>query len=177
MHKKTPRVEKTATPSTGDDTQLSAHILNQARHTVLRRVKLVRKYDVPYLAGYSRDGKTIYIDRDMPRTCAFDGRRVDVEPFLILHESVEKALVDQLGLIYQHAHQIALRVEKAAVVDAGIAWKAYDRFMQKHIKESEENPDLKIPPDLDLEPYRDEHDFETLKRMRRDARGGRRVSR
>jgi hypothetical protein len=29
--------------------------------------KVDRAHDVPYLAGYSLDGKTIYIDRHMPR--------------------------------------------------------------------------------------------------------------
>ena len=34
-----------------------------------RRVRSVnRDYDVPYIAGYSVDGKTIFIDRHLPRT-------------------------------------------------------------------------------------------------------------
>jgi hypothetical protein len=130
----------------------------------------VRKYDVPYLAGYSRDGKTIYIDRDLPKTFVTDGRRVEVDSFLVLHESVEKSLVDQLGLVYQHAHQFALRIEKAAVLDAGISWQEYDRFMQRHIKEAESDPTLTIPPDLDLEPYEDEHDTSILRKMQKASR-------
>jgi predicted metal-dependent RNase len=36
---------------------------------VVRRVKhLDRKHDIPYLAGYSLDGDTIYIDRHMPNS-------------------------------------------------------------------------------------------------------------
>ena len=40
----------------------------------LRRVKKFdRKHDIPYLAGYSQDGKTIYIDRHMPRSFKYRG--------------------------------------------------------------------------------------------------------
>ena len=34
-----------------------------------RRVRAVsHDYDIPYIAGYSVDGKTIFIDRHLPRT-------------------------------------------------------------------------------------------------------------
>lgn len=154
----------------GDDTQISGAMLREAVGSVLKQVKLDRSYDVPYLAGYSKDGRTIYIDQDLPKTFPFRGRRVEVDPFLILHEAVEKALADRLGLVYQFAHQIALRVEQAAVRDSGIDWDAYDAFMQRYIKEAEEDQRYEIPPDLDLEPYEDEHDQQTLHRMRQDAR-------
>ena len=43
-------------------------MMDRALDAVVRRVKkLDRAHDVPYLAGYSLDGKTIYIDRHMPR--------------------------------------------------------------------------------------------------------------
>ncbi len=172
MRKKSRPGSKKNGQNSGDDTQISAEILREARDTVLKRVKVNRSYDVPYLAGYSRDGRHIYIDRAQPKTFVTDGRRVQVEPFLILHESVEKSLVDQLGLKYQFAHQIALRIEKAAVHDAGIPRREYDAFMQKYIKVAEEDPDLRIPPDLDLKPYKDEHDRQTMARMRKAQRNG-----
>jgi hypothetical protein len=53
---------------------------------------------------------------------------------LILHEAVEKTLMDHLGLRYLHAHQIATRAEQAAVRAAGISWDAYDRFMRMYVK-------------------------------------------
>src|SRR5271169_2186536 len=58
------------------------------------------------------------------------GRTIDTDRFLILHEEVEKTLIDQLGLHYLHAHQIATRAEQAAVRAAGLVWRDYDRFMQ-----------------------------------------------
>ena len=37
------------------------------------------------------------------------GRRINTDRFLILHEAVEKTLIDHLGLRYLYAHQIATR--------------------------------------------------------------------
>jgi hypothetical protein len=145
---------------------VSSLMLDRALDAIVRRVKkLDRAHDIPYLAGYSQDGKTIYIDRHMPKVMKVRGREVDTDRFLILHEEVEKTLIDQLNLHYLHAHQIATRAEEAAVRAAGIGWRAYDRFMQKYVKRIGDERLKKVPPDLDLKPYRDEHDFELMQRM------------
>ena len=145
---------------------VSSLMMERALDAVVRRVgKLDRKHDIPYLAGYSLDGKTIYIDRHMPRAFKFRGRTVETDRFLILHEEVEKTLIDQLGLHYLHAHQIATRAEEAAVRASGIKWRDYDRFMQKHVKTIGDERLSKVPRDLDLKPYRDEHDDDLLRRM------------
>src|SRR5712671_7441223 len=145
---------------------VSSLMMDRALDAVVRRVKnLDRKHDIPYLAGYSRDGKTIYIDRHMPPSFRYRGRDIDTDRFLILHEEVEKTLIDQLDLHYLHAHQIATRAEEAAVRAAGIRWRDYDRFMQKFVKTIGDERLKKVPPDLDLKPYRDEHDLDLLKRM------------
>jgi hypothetical protein len=152
---------------------ISSLMLDRALDAVVRRVKtLDRKHDIPYLAGYSNDGKTIYIDRHMPRTMKYRGREIDTDRFLILHEEVEKTLIDQLGLHYLHAHQIALRAEEAAVRAFGVLWRDYDRFMQKYVKSIGDERLTKVPADLDLKPYRDEHDFDLLKRMQEAVEGG-----
>src|SRR5262249_48169348 len=76
---------------------VSILMMDRALDAVVRRVKkLDRAHDVPYLAGYSVDGKTIYIDRHMPRAFSYRGRGVATDRFLILHEEVEKTLIDQL---------------------------------------------------------------------------------
>jgi len=145
---------------------VSSLMMERALDAVVRRVgKLDRKHDIPYLAGYSLDGKTIYIDRHMPQAFQFRGRTVETDRFLILHEEVEKTLIDQLGLHYLHAHQIATRAEEAAVRASGIKWRDYDRFMQKHVKTIGDERLSKVPRDLDLKPYRDEHDDDLLRRM------------
>jgi hypothetical protein len=132
----------------------------------VRRVKkLDRNHDIPYLAGYSNDGKIIYIDRHMPKSFRYQGRDIDTDRYLILHEEVEKTLIDQLNLHYLHAHQIASRAEQAAVRAAGVNWRDYDRFMQKNVKLIGDERLTKVPTDLDLKPYRDEHDYDLVQRM------------
>jgi hypothetical protein len=81
---------------------VSSLMMDRALDAICRRVKKFdRKHDVPYLAGYSLDGKTIYIDRHMPASFKFKGRTINTDRFLILHEEVEKTLIDQLGLHYE----------------------------------------------------------------------------
>ncbi|GGY24698.1 hypothetical protein GCM10008098_17880 [Rhodanobacter panaciterrae] len=148
------------------DWYVSALMLDRALDAILRRVKnLDREHDIPYLAGYSQDGKTIYIDRHLPKSFTFRGRTIEVDRFLILHEEVEKTLIDQLGLHYLHAHQIATRAEEAAVNAERITWKAYDRFMQKYVKSIGDERLSKVPADLDLKPYRDYHDYDLMQQM------------
>ena len=144
---------------------VSSLMMDRAVDAILRRVTLDREHDIPYLAGYSQDGKTIYIDRHLPKTFTFRGRTIEVDRFLILHEEVEKTLIDQLGLHYLHAHQIATRAEEAAVNAQRVTWKAYDRFMQKYVKSVGDERLRKVPADLDLKPYRDYHDYDLMQRM------------
>jgi hypothetical protein len=147
------------------DWYVSSLMLDRALDAILRRVRLDRRFDVPYLAGYSLDGHTIYIDRHLPKTFTYRGRKIAIDRYLILHESVEKTLIDELNLHYQHAHQIATRAEEAAVRADRISWQAYDRFMQRYIKQVESERLTRVPPDLDLKPYRDEHDRDLMLRL------------
>jgi len=145
---------------------ISDLMMDRALDAIVRRAKTIdRRHDIPYLAGYSRNGKIIYIDRHMPETMRYGGRDINTDRYLILHEEVEKTLIDQLGLHYLHAHQIASRAEQAAVRAAGIRWHDYDRFMQKYVKRIGDERLTKVPADLDLKPYRDEHDDDLVKRM------------
>ena len=144
-----------------------------ALDAIIRRLKkLDRDHDIPYLAGYNVDGTIIYIDRHMPMSFKQKGRTIETDRFLILHEEVEKAMIDQLNLHYLHAHQIATRVEQSAVVACGINWSDYDDFMQTNVKLIGDERLTKIPTDLDLKPYRDEHDTDLLERMARAIERG-----
>jgi hypothetical protein len=145
---------------------VSGLMMERALDAVVRRVKrLDRAHDIPYLAGYSRDGNTIYVDRHMPKSFRFKGRVIETDRFLILHEEVEKTLIDRLNLHYLHAHQIATRAEQAAVRAAGVNWRDYDRFMQQYVKKLGDERLTRVPADLDEKPYRDEHDYDLLRRM------------
>ena len=154
------------------DWYVSSLMLDRALDAILRRLALDRRHDIPYLAGYSLDGKTIYIDRHLPSSFVIGGRTIQTDRYLVLHEAVEKTLLDQLGLHYQHAHQIALRAEEAAVRADGIAWRGYDRAMQKYIKRIGDERLERVPKNLDRKPYRDEHDRDLLERMDAHTRAG-----
>ena len=150
-----------------EDTLLSSYQLTHAVREIMKHVRLDRTWDIPYLAGYSLDGKPVYIDRHLPRTYRSHGRTVRVDPFLILHESVEKSLVDHLHLHYQHAHQIALRTERASVAAAGLSWRPYNQFMMHFVKSASHEKLLRVPPNLHLKPYWDEKDIALVHRMQR----------
>jgi hypothetical protein len=146
-------------------------VLLDAVRAIGRRVRVVnREYDIPYIAGCSQDGRTVFIDRHLPRSFRWSGRPVRVEPFLLAHEIVEKSLLDELRLHYLHAHQIALRAERDAVAAAGVPWSAYQGFMKKHEKPIEQEKLSRVPATLDLTPYRDEKDFQLLRRLVRKER-------
>lgn len=131
-----------------------------------RRVRIVsRDYDIPYIAGYSIDGHTVFIDRYLPKSFRRLTKTVRVDPFLLTHEIVEKAPLDELRLPYVHAHQIAVRAERDAVKASGVPWFIYQRFMKRYERPIEAEKIVRVPPNLDLTPYRDEKDFSLLRRL------------
>lgn len=119
-------------------------------------IKVVKKFEIPYLAGYSKDHKIIYIDKHMNTMM---DNKIDITKFLVVHEKTEKALIDIFGLRYQDAHHIALHQERLAVKAAGIDWKKYEKFCQKYIKKFDKETLKNAPRDLDLTPYLDEKDY------------------
>ena len=151
-----------------NDTLVSSVMLTQSVNQIMKRVHLDCEHDIPYLAGYSIDRSKIYIDRHLGKVFKDHlGHEHHVDRFLILHEATEKAMIDTWGLHYQHAHQIALRAEEAAVRAAGIEWRDYDRYMQQWIKLADSNKVTRVPMDLDLTPYLDENDGELIKTMQK----------
>ena len=61
---------------------VSSYMMDRALEAVVRQIKkLDRRHDIPYLAGYSRNGKIIYIDRSMPKSFMYRGRRIKTDPF------------------------------------------------------------------------------------------------
>jgi hypothetical protein len=152
---------------------ISDDVLNEVVKSLRKRVKIDHSYDIPYIAGYSKDGRTIYLDRHLPRSFRSWTSRVYVTPYLVTHEIVEKALLDEVGLHYLHAHQIAIRTERAAVEAAGISWRTYERFMKRYEKAIEEEKLQRVPRNLDLTPYRDLEDFALLRKLVGKERGPR----
>lgn len=149
------------------DWLLNNAILEQAEREIYRNVRPSRAFDIPYVAGYSKDGKHFYIDRQMPKGFEYRGSFFATDLPIILHEVIEKSLmVEEHGIIYELAHQIALRGEEAAVKGAGVPWPVYNSFCMRQIKKIGSRPRYaECPKDLDLTPYIDEKDWSTLAKM------------
>lgn len=135
-----------------------------------RPVKVDFSHDCPYLSGYNRDAKTIYIDRHLKRYMLSRGKRIDVSDFLVVHETVEKALIDLFKLHYQRAHHIATYFESLAVKKQNVNWWLYTKFLQPQIKTIYNEKLINVPRDLDLTPYKDEHDKKILREIMNGAR-------
>ena len=130
----------------------------KARMASINSIPIIKKYDIPYLAGYSVDGKTVYIDRHLKT----EWKGEDLSKFLRLHEITEKTLLDIGGLTYQEAHHIATHYERMAVEKAGLNWNEYTKYLDPFIKKvHHEHLDI-VPKNLDLTPYKDEHEKKLL---------------
>ena len=135
--------------------------------TLLHSSHLIENCEVPFIAGYNaRDGREIFIDRDVPGSVVVNGRKIPVTLLLNIHESVEKALLDEYHLIYQHAHQIALRVERLTAKAFGVNWDDYNDFIVKIYDHIEKRQVRSIPNVLDQLPYLSYADDDSLKLVR-----------
>ena len=142
---------------------LGRYLVDKIMHdqSIVRRVysdlKLDREHDLPYLGGYSKDGKTIYLDRHLPEflTLHEDGkaREFDPTPFLLVHEKWEKAIIDELHWTYPPSHEVATGIERRQVLAHGLPWAAYSNALKPFIKADEHEKLVKVPKDLDLTPY------------------------
>lgn len=148
------------------DWDLSAEILDATMQAIDEKFHVSRAYHIPYLAGYSEGEpgspltRTIYIDHRMPDHFVpkDGGRTVKTDQYLVLHEAIEVTL-EALEIPYQLRHQIALRVELAAVAADGVNVEEYNEFMAYWIDALEKEGYDDLPPDLDMTPYEDEEEF------------------
>lgn len=77
-----------------DDWKLSSSILDAAMQAIDDGFEVNRDYHIPYVAGYSEDGKTIYIDSRMPEGFeSKSGKFISTDQYLIFHEAIEKILM------------------------------------------------------------------------------------
>jgi hypothetical protein len=122
-----------------------------------------REYKIPYLGGISKDGKTVYIDRDLPKTLPSG---IEPDFYIATHEHAEWWLMTRLEMDYlgkggaDGAHHFAVRIEHDALNADGIDPDLYEDELSGYIKENEHinlSPD-EVPPDLFLGPYLDDED-------------------
>ena len=146
---------------------ISTLMMDRALDAVVRRVKsLDRKHDIPYLAGYSRDGKTIYIDRHMPPNDPLrrprDRHRPLSHPARGGGEDADRSARPALPARPSDRH--ARRAGGGARRRHPLA-----RLRPLHAGATSRTIGderlTKVPADLDLKPYRDEHDYDLVQRM------------
>ncbi len=145
----------------------SDEMLLNAANELIKAVTVKRTYDIPYLAGYNTEGTVVYIDRDVPKSHRFEGKKYSLDRYLIVHEVVEKVFEETLGLNYYLAHQCALRIERAAIEADGLSWEEYDRLMQTLIKTADHEKIKRVPTDLDYQPYKNCNDFKLIEHMKK----------
>lgn len=122
-----------------------------------------REFKVPYLGGISADGKTVYIDRDLPKVLPDTG--IEPDHFIALHERAEWWIMtrlnrDYLGDMDIGGHPFAVRIEHNALIEDDHDPDAYEDELAEYAHEDERaevQPD-DLPPDLFLGPYEDDQD-------------------
>lgn len=150
---------------------MSQRELSMALNKIIQKLNIEHSFDVPYLAGYSKDAKTIYIDRLVPKFLIYKKQRYNIHRFLVLHEIIEKALIDHLGhLHYQLAHEVASRAEYAAITGEKLPYHFYNRIIQEKLAKIREKEYYHLPSDLDLKPYFDSKDKTLISRIKRSAK-------
>ena len=154
-------------------------------------------FEIPYLAGYSLDGHTIYIDKRLPRYYKIkNGRIIDIFKYLAWHEAAEKFLEDgtltltqqqwkdfndwlnhkkitlRTGYSYPYAHELATGLERYVVEKDDIDWDEYQNYMLKMVKKLEKFSGP-LPLDLDTKPEKDSHDryrYQKIKKIQKEQK-------
>lgn len=128
-------------------------------------ITINNSYEVVCLAGYSVEGKTIYIDCRLPRWLILkDGRKIDLYKYLIIHEIGEKIIEDSMGYKYPYAHEFSTgSLERKAVENDKIKWDEYQDFMLKEVQKLKKFSEA--PPDIDTRPEKDTHDYYLLHKV------------
>ena len=131
----------------------------EARKEATGEPAIVRKWDVPYLAGSSNDDKTVYIDRRVPKRIAVkraNGKgyvSIDPAEFLAAHETSEHKAM-RAGKSYEKAHiEDGTAAERALVKAKGLLWSHYEEIMDGLLSHIEHEHPKRPPPDLYTKPY------------------------
>ncbi len=129
--------------------------IQSAQEEMLEHVNVDCDHDVPFVAGMSEDGETLYVDKEAyPEIVKAGYLRA-----LIVHEMVEHCLMCYCGMKYAPAHAIAQGAEESTLRADGIDQTKYNRDFDRIIRKVAARGEYKnIPEDLDTEPYKDDGD-------------------
>ena len=161
-----------ATGATRPDAAARKRALRVAMDRLYRGSRIDRGFETPYVAGYDIDaGDYVFVDCAVPFAIKRGDATIPVGPLLVLHERVEKAILQDYATIYPSAHQIALRLEKAAAGAIGAPWKPYDDFITEISDKIGARKQARVSDRLDLQPYYSFDDADNLALVRRIEAG------
>jgi hypothetical protein len=161
-----------ATGARRPDATARKRALRVAMDRLYRGSRIDRGFETPYVAGYDIDaGDYVFVDCAVPFAIKRAGATIPVGPLLVLHERVEKAILQDYATIYPSAHQIALRLEKAAAAAIGAPWKPYDDFITEISDKIGARKQARVSDRLDLQPYYSFDDADNLALVRRIEAG------
>ena len=159
--------EKAKAEMTGDAIQMMAHDVNAIFHATAapgRFARMAEQIDdthtVPYGAGISQDGQTVYVDKNLPATIRVkrqDGSIAEMDPrkYLAIHEPTEYDAMEKGGEDYTTAHEEhANPAERAIVEHDGWNWTDYNNKILAEIAKVSAPEDANdVPKDLYEKPY------------------------
>lgn len=161
-----------ATGATRPSPSARAAALRTALTQLYASSRIDRGFEVPYVAGYDLDaGDYVFVDCAVPFAIRRGGRTIPVGPLLVIHERVEKAILQDFATIYPSAHQFALRIERAAAKAAGAAWKPYDDFITAISNTISARDHAHVSDRLDLQPYYSFEDADNIALVKRIEAG------
>lgn len=143
---------------------------DSANDASLEDIKVDRDHDGPWMSCMSQDGRTMYVNSNLPTSAEIDGRDVDVDQVLLHHEvpewtRLQELLTDKDDLSTEDREQLYLDAHNSSGtpsereycekndIDWG-KWSAWCRGEESKIESLEPtNP----PKDADVKPIKHDH--------------------
>lgn len=129
--------------------------VGKALRTLAKGMPVNAEYDIPYGFGISRDGKTLYRDKDIPQILDVDGTPVDLDEKCTVHELTEFSHCKD-GDPYLQGHQKADEAEHPLVAADGVDPVRYEAVLAPYLDQAEDKGkagSAHTPPDLATYPY------------------------
>jgi hypothetical protein len=132
------------------------------RPDMLKFVELPREvnrfYDIPYLAGVSRNATILFLDQLMPVRIVVGKLTIDPAMILVYHEFIEWwCMLNIPNIKYEAAHHIANAGERhhcERLLKMPNAWVEWNKSLDKWVKAAEQKPIWRAPSNLALYPYK-----------------------
>lgn len=142
-------------------------------------VKIDATHDGPWMSCMAIDGRTMYRNRNVPKTATIKGKTVDVDDMLLHHEVPERDDLENLLKTFENRHHrkpnererkaMYLKAhhrsgtpsERAHAKKIGVDWAAWSAWCRGQEAQIEKGPFTNEPKDADVKPVpHGHHDLE-----------------